>query len=85
MRDLYLIFEKLSEMKIGYCLQSHHRQEFFNLMVYDRTGKQIYIHAETLIEIEKGLKIVWGHLLKNTGTIIQPSLPKPMMPLPPRG
>ena len=66
MDDLYKLFQKLDEKNIPFCYQSQSASKFYNLAIKDIKGKSHYIHSENLKEVEAGLKILWGHLLKPT-------------------
>lgn len=73
MKDLYKIFDKLIERNIYFNFQSQSNGRFYNLSVRDIRGKEHNIHSANLTEVEKRLKVIWGHLLIES---------KPGMPVP---
>lgn len=80
MRDLYKIFDALEKREIPFCFQCQGKHGYYNLSVNDPRGKSSSISHKTIDDVEKSLKIMWGHLLAP-----QPisSLPRPTgMPRP---
>lgn len=63
MRDLYKLFDKLVEKRVYFTFQSHTLSQWYNLAVDDIHKKHHYISADNLDEVERQLKVIWGHLL----------------------
>ena len=107
MRDLYKIFDKLLEKDITFVFQRQSKGNFYNLSVaspkeYEKTlkserlrdinAKTRYLHSVNLEDIERDIKLLYGHLLEETVTLrnsantvvaSRPAMPIPTMPLPP--
>lgn len=73
MNDVFKILNILHDKKITFCFNFNARQEYYNLKVLDTYGEEHYLVDDNLADIEKKLKVIWGHLLKETKA----------MPLPP--
>ena len=65
MNDLFKILIELQNKKVPFCLQSQGTNNYYNLSVTDIYGKQHHLHGNTLLGIEKSLKVIWGHLLSS--------------------
>lgn len=80
MRDLYKMFDVMIKKKIYFNFQSQ-SSEFYNIAVEDIHGKTHYLDSENLDDIEKKLKVIWGHLIMSVTPVmklpIPPGFPRP--------
>ena len=86
MKKLFIILDKLTDMNIHFCLQSHGDKNFYNLKVMTPQNKQVYINEDSTAKVEERLIIIWGHLINGTTTNVKTStalsvpIPPPMSP-----
>lgn len=64
MTNFYKLLETLQERKIPFCFQCQGKNNYFNLSVEDPKGLQHSFSAEKLEHIDRGLQMMWGHLLE---------------------
>jgi len=80
MSKFFSILSELTNKNIHHCFNCQgNNKMFYNLSVVDPKGNVQYLHSNNMGDMEKGLLMLWGHLIetKPSNLPLPPNFPMP--------